>query len=106
MILYLKLDTCIRVVEGYTLKPFGLSLNLNLKLLSIVLGTYVGSIDLLGTKKRGKISVIERTRRFRKGAYIYYRKQGHFIRDCLEAPKNLVGNEAVLTEVEEEARKE
>ena len=106
MILYLKLDTYIRAVEGYTLKPFSLSLNLNLKPLSIVSGTYVGPIDLLGIKKRGKILVIERTRRFRKGAYIYYRKQGYFVQDCLEAPKNLVGNRAVLTEVEEEAGKE
>ena len=63
-------------------------------------------MDLSGTKKRGKISAIERTRRFREGAYIYYGKQGHFTRDCLEAPKNLVGNGATLTEVEEEAGKE
>ena len=102
----MKLDTDIRVVEGYILKPFSSNLNLNLKLLSIVLGTYVGPIDLLGIKKRGKISVIERTRRFRKGAYIYYRKQEHFIRDCLEASKNLAGNRAVLIEVEEEVGKE
>ena len=74
MILYLKLNTYIRVVEEYILKPFSLSLNLNLKLLSIVLETYLGPIDLLGIKKRGKILVIERTRRFRKEAYIYYRK--------------------------------
>ena len=70
----MKLNTYIRVVEEYTLRPFGLSLNLNLKLLSIVLGTYTGPIDLSGIKKKGKISVIERTRRFREGAYIYYRK--------------------------------
>ena len=70
----MKLDTYIRAVEGYTLKPFGPSLNLNLKLLSIVSGTHAGPIDLSGTKKRGKISAIERTRRFREGAYIYYRK--------------------------------
>ena len=106
MILYLKLNTYIRVVEEYILKLFSLSLNLNLKLLSIVSRTYLGSIDFLGIKKRGKILVIERTRRFRKGAYIYYRKQGHFARDCLEAPKNLAGNGAVLTEVEEEVGKE
>ena len=37
---------------------------------------------------------------------MYYRKQGHFVQDCLEAPKNLVGNEAVLTEVEELVGKE
>ena len=79
---------------------------MNLKLLSIVLGTYAGPIDLLGIKRRGKILVIERTRRFRKGAYIYYRKQGYFTQDCLKAPKNLVGNRAVLTEVEGEAGKE
>ena len=79
---------------------------MNLKLLSIVLGTYTGLIDLLGTKRRGKISVIERTRRFREGAYIYYRKQGYFIQDCLKASKNLTGNKVVLTEVEELAGKE
>ena len=70
----MKLNTYIRVIEGYTLKPFSLNLNLNLKLLSIISGTYVGPIDLLGIKKRGKILVIERTRYFREGAYIYYRK--------------------------------
>ena len=69
-------------------------------------GTYIGPIDLLGTKKRRKISVIERTRRFREGAYIYYRKQGYFVRDCLETPKNLAGNRAILTETDEEAGKE
>ena len=37
---------------------------------------------------------------------MYYRKQGHFARDCLEAPKNLAANEAVLTEAEEPAGKE
>ena len=63
-------------------------------------------MDLLGTKKRGKISAIERTRHFRKGAYMYYGKQGHFAQDCLEAPKNLAGNGATLTEVDEEAGKE
>ena len=63
-------------------------------------------IDLSGTKRRGKISVVERARRFRKGGYIYYRKQGHFIREYLEASKNLVGNRAVLTKVEEEVGKE
>ena len=69
-------------------------------------GTYAGPIDLLGTKKRGKISAIERTRRFREGACIYYGKQGHFAQDCPEAPKNLAGNEATLTEADEEAGKE
>ena len=70
----MKLNTYIRAVEGYILKPFGLSLNLNLKLLSIVSGTYIGPIDLSGIKRRGKILVIERTRFFREEAYIYYRK--------------------------------
>ena len=37
---------------------------------------------------------------------MYYGKQGHFIRDYPEAPKNLVVNEAVLTEAEELAGKE
>ena len=63
-------------------------------------------MDLLGIKKRGKILVTERTRRFREGAYMYYRKQGHFTQNCLEAPKNLAGNGAVLTEAEEPAGKE
>ena len=80
--------------------------NLNLKLLSTILGTYLGPIDLSGTRKRGKISVIERTRRFRKEAYIYYKKQEYFIRDYLEAPKNLVGNRAVLIEEEKKVGKE
>ena len=79
---------------------------MTLKPLSTVSGTYAGPIDLLETKRRGKISVIERTRRFREGAYIYYGKQEHFVQDCLEAPKNLVGNGAILIEVEEEAGKE
>ena len=63
-------------------------------------------MDLSGIKKRGKISAIERTRRFREGACIYYGKQEHFAQDCLEAPKNLVGNGATLTEADEEAGKE
>ena len=37
---------------------------------------------------------------------MYYGKQGHFVRDCPEAPKNLVANEAVLIEAEELAGKE
>ena len=49
---------------------------------------------------------MERTRRFREGAYIYYRKQGHFAQDCLETPKNLAGNGATLIEANEEAGKE
>ena len=104
VILCLKLDTCIRATEGHTQKPPGS--NPNPKPPSTVSGTYAGPIDLSGTKKRGKISATERTRRFRKGAYIYYRKQGHFARDCPEAPKNLIGNRATLTEVDEEAGKE
>ena len=63
-------------------------------------------MDLSGTKKRGKISATERTRRFREGAYMYYGKQGHFARNCLEAPKNLAGNGVILTEADEEAGKE
>ena len=63
-------------------------------------------MDLSGTKKRGKISATERTRRFREGAYIYYGKQGHFVQDCPEAPKNLAGNWATLIEADKEAGKE
>ena len=66
----------------------------------------MGPIDLLGTKKRVRILVIERTRRFREGAYMYYGKQGYFVQDCLETPKNLAGNRAALTEADEEAGKE
>ena len=100
----MKLNTCIRAIEEYILKTF--SLNLNLKPLSTILGTYLGPIDLLGTRKRRKISAIERTRRYREGAYIYYRKQEYFIKDYLKAPKNLTGNGAVLMEIEEKAEKE
>ena len=49
---------------------------------------------------------MERTRRFREGACIYYRKQGYFAQDCLEASKNLAGNGATLTEVDKKAGKE
>ena len=63
-------------------------------------------MDLSSTRKRGKISAVERARYYRNKDYLYYRKHRYFIKDCLEALKNLVGNKVVLTKAKEEAGKE
>ena len=62
-------------------------------------------MDLLGIRRR-RLLLIERYRRIKENAYIYYSKEGHFIRECLEANKKLVGSIVVVVEVEEKAGKE